>query len=78
MQKSRSFDLAKNIRLIGLIFAAPSPFKDTCAKKKVTLLGFRASVFQKEIQDQINQFRASNGRPFSAPKNIHLPYHSGT
>ena len=48
MQKSRSFDLAKNIRLIGLIFAAPSPFKDTCAKKKVTLLGFQASVFQKK------------------------------
>ena len=66
MQKSRSFDLAKNIRLIGLIFAAPSPFKDTCAKKKVTLLGFQASVFQKKI-DQINQFRASNGRHFSRP-----------
>ena len=49
MQKSRSFDLAKNIRLIGLIFAAlPLPFKDTCAKKKMTLLGFQARVFQKK------------------------------
>ena len=47
MQKSRSFDLAKNIRLIGLIFAAPSPFKDTCAKKKVRLLEFQDIHFKK-------------------------------
>ena len=55
MQKSRSFDLAKNIRLIGLIFAAPSPFKDTCAKKKVTLLGFQASVFQKKYRKVVSR-----------------------
>ena len=58
MQKSRSFDLAKNIRLIGLIFAAPSPFKDTCAKKKVTLLEFQDILFQK---------RATNGSSVSSP-----------
>ena len=41
--------LPKNIPLIGLIFAAPSPFKDTSTKKKVTFLEFQDSLFKKKL-----------------------------